>query len=155
LGSEFHRAWLSATEPLYREGKRELLDFLIFLELSIYQYFLHQTQGTDEDLREALRYVERKLGPIEVIETPATPLVKHLFESISGYLKRERLDPEEAEEAIGKLLEAVGTLLAEGEPRQALQGLLGHVECYLGVPRELAEEEPRAIETPKIIRPGE
>jgi len=99
LGPEFHRAWLSATEPLYRAGKRASLDFLIFLELSIYQYFLHRTRGTDEDLREALRYVERKLGPIEVIETPATPLGKHLFESISGYLKRERLDPEEAEEA--------------------------------------------------------
>lgn len=132
-----------------------MLDFLIFLELSIYQYFLRRTRGTDEDLREALRYLERKLGPLEVIETPGSPLGRHLFESVKEYLKRERLAPEEAEEATEKLIEAVEVLISEGEePRQALQGLLGHVEGYIGVPQGMAEE-PRAIETPKIIRPGE
>jgi hypothetical protein len=156
LGPHFHQAWIDATERFYRERRAELLDFILFLEISIYQHFLRQTRGTDEELREALEYLKRKLGPIEVIEAPGSQLGKHLFEAARQYLeKRPDLDADGAQEAVEALSAALQTFSDGAEPRRAIHGLLGHVEHYIGVPEGLSEEEPSAIEIPKIIRPGE
>jgi hypothetical protein len=158
LGPEFHRAWLVAMEPFYRERREDLFDFIVFVEIAVYEYFMEQTRGTDGGLLEALEYARRKLGPIEIIETPASPLGKRLWEAIEEFMKKKRtLDPEEAQEAVGALAQALRSLVVEGEPRRALHGLLGHVEQFIGVPPELepGEGESDRIATPKIIRPGE
>jgi hypothetical protein len=146
---------MAATAPIYRDRQSELLDLVVFLEISIYQYFLQQTRGTDEDLTLALEYLKRKLSPVEVIETPGSQLGKHLAEATRGYLERKRsLDAEPAQRAVDALVGAVQALKDGAEPRQALHGLLGHVERYIGVPEGLAAEQPTAIEIPKIILPG-
>jgi len=154
LGPQFHQYWIDSTERFYRERRAKLLDFIVFLELAIYQHFLKETRGTDEDLREALDYLRRKLGPIEVIEAPGSDLGKRLFEAARQYLeKRSDLDAAGAQEAVEALGAAIESFSDGAEPRKALHGLLGHVEHYIGVPEGM--EEPSAIETPKIIRPGE
>jgi hypothetical protein len=156
LGPEFHRAWLGATAPVYRDRRSELLDFIVFLEISLYQYFLQQTRGTDEDLTAALEFLQRKLSPVEVIETPGSLLGKHLTEAARGYIDKKRsLVPEQAQQAVDALVGAVQALKDEAEPRRALHGLLGHVERYIGVPEALLSEKPTAIEMPKIILPGQ
>jgi hypothetical protein len=158
LGPEFHRAWLAAMEPFYRERREDPLDFVVFLEIAVYGYFAQQTRGTDEGLLEALEYARRKLGPIEIIETPASPLGKRLWEAIEEFMKKKHaLDPEEAQEAVEALAQTLRSIVVEGEPRRALHGLLGHVEQFIGVPPELepGEGESDLIATPKIIRPGE
>ncbi|OGF55475.1 MAG: hypothetical protein A2Z21_06660 [Candidatus Fraserbacteria bacterium RBG_16_55_9] len=156
MGPEFHQAWMKATEPFYRERQQEQLDFVVFLEVSLYRYFLQQTRGTDEELHEALEFLKRKLSPVEVIETPGSSLGKHLAEAARGYMEKKRtLDPEEAQKAAHALVGAVQSLKDSGEPRQALHGLLGHVELYIGAPEASAAERPTAIETPKIILPGQ
>ncbi len=156
LGPEFHRVWSAATEPFYRARTQDLLDFVVFLEISIYQYFLQQTRGTDEDLYEALEFVKRKLSPVEVIETPGTSLGKHLSEAVRGYREKKRaLEFEQAQRAVDALIGSINSLKDGAEPRQALHGLLGHVEKFIGVPEGLMAEQPTAIETPKIILPGQ
>jgi len=71
------------------------------------------------------------------------------------------LSPEDAQAAVEALLKAVRALRRDGEPRQALHGLLGHVEAVLGVPEELKAkakgEREGLIETPgpRILKPGE
>ncbi len=159
LGSLFHQAWLEAASPFYRAGRRALLNFLAFLELEIYRFFVEQTRGTDEQLVEALEYTKQKLGPIELIEAPpASPLSRHLWEAVRKYVQErgDALAPEDAQTAVEVLLAAVRALQQDGEPRQALHGLLGHVEQFLGVPEELkAKSAESLIETPKILRPGE
>lgn len=154
LGPEFHQAWITHTEPFYQKGQMDLIDFIAFLELSIYQYFLQQTRGTDEDIKEALEFLKRQLSPIKVIETSGSSLGKHLWEGARAYLEdRPAVDHEQAQEAVGVLINVVKSLKGGAEPRQALQGLLGHVERYIGVP--LADEKPSTIETPHVITPDE
>ena len=156
LGPEFHQAWMRATEPLYRERRPEPLDFIVFLEISVYQYFLQQTRGTDEELYEALEFLKRKLSPVEVIETPGSPLGKHLAEAARGYTDKKRgLDPERAQKAVDALVGSVQSLKDGAEPRKALHGLMGHVEIYIGVPAGMLAERPTAIETPRIVLPGQ
>lgn len=156
LAPDFHAAWLEHIEPLYRERRVEALDFLAFVEISVYQYFLRETQGTDEDLVEGLEHVSRKLSPIQVIEAPGSRLGQHLWQAVESLNREGRgVDPEEGQEAVAALIKAVKALAEDGEPRQALQGLLGHVEQYLGVPEGLEEREAGAIETPRIVYPGQ
>lgn len=155
MGPEFHQAWMKATEPLYRERRSEALDFIVFLEISLYQYFLQQTRGTDEGLFEALEFLKRKLSPVEVIETPGSLLGKHLAEAARGYMEKKRaLDPEQAQKAVDTLIVSVQSLKDGEEPRKALHGLLGHVELYIGVPEGMAEK-PATIETPRVITPDQ
>ncbi len=156
LGPEFHRAWLEAMEPFYRDRQTELLDFVLFLELSIYQYFLEQTRGSDEDLSEALEFLKRQLSPIQVIETPGSTLGRHLSDAARQYNeKKQAPSPEQAQAAVDGLLSAIESLRVGTEPRRALHGLLGHVERYIGVPEGLAAVPPVAMKTPKIVWPGQ
>lgn len=163
LGPAFHRVWVDAVDPLYRAGRRAPLDFLLFLELEIYRFFTtERTRGTDAQLVEALERLRSKLGPIELIEAPPeSPLGRRLLEAARAYLQRQggALDPEDARAAVEALLKAVRALQRDGEPRQALHGLLGHVEAVLGVPEELKAKAKREglIETPgpRILKPGE
>lgn len=152
---EFHEIWIGQTEPFYRQRQTEILDFIVYLEIAIYRYFLEETRGTDDDLLDALHHVKRKLSPIQVIESPSSRLGQHLWEAVEEHHRHGRgIDADEGQEATEALVETVRSLMNDGEPRRALHGLLGHVEHYLGVPEGIDEEErQKTIETPRIITP--
>lgn len=159
LGPEFHRAWLETMEPFYRRRQPAALDFVIFLEITVYGQLVVHPHSTDKELLEALEAVERKLSPLEVIETPVSPLGERLAAAVQERLRaRGDLSPEEAQGAVEALRRVIEELRLEREPRRALHGLRGHVEQFLGVPpeiRRMQEEQAGLIETPKILRPGE
>ncbi len=155
LSEEYHQAWLRSTEKFYKQNRIKLLDFMLFLELLIYQYYREHTAGTDGDLLEALRFVKRRFSPIEVIEMSGSALGVHLWEGVQEYLKGHELNDEEAlegVEAVIHFLEAYAG--ANQHSRRLLQGLLGHVERHFKLSEEL-KKAPELIETPGIITPAE
>jgi hypothetical protein len=156
LSAEFHDAWLKATGPIYNKHQSELLNWIIFFEISIYEHFLSQTKGIDEDLIEAFSFVKHKLSPIEIIETAGSELGKNLWASTQSYFKSHpELEPDTAKAGIELFVALIQLLKGPAAPRQALHGLLGHVETYIGVPEEIAKSSRESsVETPKIILPS-
>ncbi|MBI1730812.1 hypothetical protein HY229_08030 [Candidatus Acetothermia bacterium] len=156
LSLGFHEAWLKATAQIYDKHQSELLNWIIFFEISIYEYFHRNTRGTDEDLIEAFSFVKHKLSPLEIIETVGSELERHLWASTQAYLKSHpELDENLAKAGIEVFEALIRMLKGPAEPRQALHGLLGHIETYIGVPEEIAKASKESpVETPKIILPG-
>lgn len=133
-----------------------LLDFIVALELAVYQHFSRQTRGMDEGLIEALEYVKRKLGLIAVIETPASELGKFLAEQIQKYMEQTGLTPEDAQRGVTIIADLLSGLATDDEARRGLHGLLGHLEQNFNLAEALQEApESEVIQTPKIITPGQ
>ena len=156
LSAHFHEAWLKAVTPYFQDRKRQLIDWIVFVEASIYAHFQTQTRGSDEDLIEALEYLKSKLSPISIIEAAGSGLGKHL-EDVSKELLESGSAPihEDAQDGVQTLIEIVQSMRDDEHERHALHGLLGHVEHVIGVPEGLKSEPDQDIETPKIITPGE
>lgn len=154
LSEEFHALWIAKTEPLY--GKERLLDFIAFLEMLVYQFYREKSLGTDADVAEAFEFLQRRLGPITIIEATGTTLGNHLWNALQGYFKKESLSPEDAQEGLAKSLEILKAYTDPIQPRKYLHGLLGHVERYFKLPPELKESQlgaPQLIATPQIVTP--
>jgi len=150
LGPEFRRAWLEHTEPLYRENRTELLNFIVYLEALIYRYYREQARGSDAEIREALEDVRRQLKPVLIVETVISDLGKLLLQGIEEYMRERGLDRETALEGVENTLEFLDKFSSDGNRRRYLQGLIGHVEQDF----ELPEREPEeGIITPRIILP--
>ncbi len=132
-----------------------LLDFIVALELAIYQHFSRQTRGTDDDIVEALEYLARQLGLIAVIESPASPLARHLSEQTKQYLERTGLATEEAQKGIAIVIDLLKDFSAEAdEARRGLHGLLGHLEQNFNL-EEALQPTAETIEVPKILTPSQ
>lgn len=156
LSHTFHAAWLKAVTPLYHDKRPEILDWIVLLEASIYVYFQTHTRASDHDLREALDTLKNKLSPISIIETASSGLSKHLEESGKEALEsRGNLDSEEAQEGVQLLINIIDELVDEEHERQALHGLLGHVEGFIGAPERPDSQPSSDPSIPKIITPGE
>jgi hypothetical protein len=159
LGEEFRKAWLAAHAQLYLDGREQLLNFILFLELLIYRYYRDRTGGTDREVREGLEFLKRQLGPILLVEGSLVPgLGEHLLEGITGYLKESGLSREEALEGVEATLAFLGSFSGSGEgesSRRYLQGLMGHVARDFDLSDEEAETRPTGlIITPDQLRPG-
>jgi hypothetical protein len=138
LGPEFRRRWFEHNAALYHEGKERVLNFILFLEFLIYRYYRERTRGTDEEILEALEFAKRRLGPLEIVESPLRiGIDQHLQKGIEEYIKEHDLDREEAlaggEATISFLREFSGE---DENPRRYLQGLMGHVEQDFNLPEE-------------------
>lgn len=144
LGGTFHQAWIAQTEPLYRQREAETLELLVWLELEIYRHFQTSSRGTDEELSDALDFLNRQLSPIHVIEAAGTRLGKALWQQIDEAVQAgRRLDPDRGQTAVQQLAQVFEALRDPSEPRRALHALLGHVEQYIGVPDEPPDESPQ------------
>lgn len=155
LSEDYHQAWLRSTESFYKQNRTKLLDFMLFLELLIYQYYREHTAGTDDELLEALRFVKRKFSPIEVIEVSGSALGVHLWEGVQKYLEKNGLTREEALEGVEATVRFLESRAGVHQnPRRLLHGLLGHVERHFKLPEAL-KQAPELIETPGIITPAE
>ncbi|MBI1741816.1 hypothetical protein HYR54_01970 [Candidatus Acetothermia bacterium] len=154
LSVEFHTAWLSATEPLYRQKKYRSIDFIARLEIAIFTHYRDKTAGTDREVLDALEFLKRRVSPVLVVETTTTALGNELFQVMEEYVKREPLDLEHMQEAIEVLLGFLQNRTHTEDPRHFLHGLLGHVEKYFDLPKE-AKEAQGAIVTPSIVTPDQ
>ncbi len=150
LAEEFHTLWLKKTEPLYRAGKENLIDFIAMVEMLVYQFYRERALGTDREVFEALETLRRWFGPLMIVEAGGTALANHLWNGLQEYLKKESLAPEAAQEGIEKSLEIFTAYSDATQPRKYLNGLLGHVERYFKLP---AKESPQLIATPQIVMP--
>jgi len=155
LGENFLQEWLKSTEELYKQDKTKVLDFIIILELLLYQYYRSHTRGNDDDILEALEFLKRRFSPIEVVEAAGSALGNHLWVGVQEYLKKESVEKEEALEGVEATIKFLKSYSGGDEnPRRYLHGLLGHVERHFKLPQEL-KEEPSAIITPEIVTPEE
>ncbi|MCR4404840.1 MAG: hypothetical protein NUW06_06180 [Candidatus Acetothermia bacterium] len=154
LAPEFHRRWLEAHGPLYRDGRERVLDFILFLELLLYRYYRERTGGTDSAILEGLEFAKERLGPILLVEGTVRPgLGEYLLEEIDRYLEQGQLSREEALEGLEATLAFLKSFAREAEnPRRYLQGLMGHVEQDFDLPEE---EEEAAAPTGLIITPDQ
>ncbi|HED03718.1 MAG TPA: hypothetical protein ENI60_03000 [Candidatus Fraserbacteria bacterium] len=154
--SEYHQAWLAATEPFYLAKQWELLDFIVSLEAVIYRHFSQETRGSDRELIEALDYLERQLGLIAIIERPASELESYLKTEIQGSLERSGLEPDKAQRGIAAVRGVLSRLAEETDDRRrGLHGLLGHIEEHFQSLVEELGEQTGVIEVPHIFTPGE
>ncbi|MFQ6117947.1 MAG: hypothetical protein ACE5LQ_06740, partial [Candidatus Bipolaricaulia bacterium] len=144
LGPEFRKRWLASNQQLYNEGQEGLLDFIFYLEFLIYRYYRERTRGTDDDILEGLEFVKRRLGPLELVESPIRPgLGEHLQEGIEEYLEEHDIAQEEAQKGVEATISFLQEFSGEDEnPRRYLQGLMGHVERDFNLPEEERVEAP-------------
>lgn len=155
LAPEFHEAWLERTLPFYQNGQTAALDFVVFLEKTLYDFFRRETRATDDDVVDALGHVKRKLSPIQIIEAPGTRIGQHLWQAVEGYQHQtDGVGEDDGQAVTDALVESLETLANEDSPREGLHGLLGHVEQYIGVPEPDASAEDQGdVQTPRIFRP--
>ncbi len=153
LAEEFHTLWIEKTEPLYKAGKERLIDLIAMIEMLIYQFYRERALGTDSEVAEALEFVKRRFGPLMIVEAGGTALATHLWNGLQEFLKKEPITPEEASQALQKILEIFRAYADPAKPRKYLHGMLGHVEKYFQLPDEL-KESPSLIATPQIITSG-
>lgn len=155
LAPEFHDAWLQKTLPFYQNKQTEALDFVVFLEKTLYNFFRRETRAVDEDVVDALGHVKRKLSPIQVIEAPGTRIGQHLWQAVEKYQQQgQGIDEEDGQTVTDALVEAIEALANEESPRDGLHGLLGHVEQYLGVPEPDASADDEDYgQASRIFRP--
>ena len=153
LGPEFRKRWLFHNEELYRKRRERLFDFILFLEWLIYRYYRERTRGTDREIREALEFAGRQLGPLVVVEGLVRPeLGEYLLQGIEDYLEQFGMGEEEARAGVEATISFLEEFSGEDEnPRRYLQGLMGHVERDFDLPEE-EEEPPRLIITPDQLR---
>lgn len=152
LAEEFHTVWLEKTEPLYRAGKEHLIDLIAMIEMLVYQFYRERALGTDNEVLEALEFLQRRFGPVMVVEAGGTALATHLWNGLQEFLKKESLPPEAVSEALEKILEIFQAYVNPTQPRKYLHGMLGHVERFFKLPEEL-KESPSLIATPHIVTP--
>lgn len=156
LGPEFRKAWLIHNEGLYREGREEVLNFVLFLEWLIYRYYRERTRGRDEEILEGLEFAKRQLGPLVVVEGLVRPdLGRYLQEGIEDYLKEYGLNEEGARAGVEATISFLKEFSGEDEnPRRYLQGLMGHVEQDFNLPKEEEEAPTGLIITPDQLLEG-
>ena len=154
LSAEFHTAWLSATEPLYRQKNYRSIDFIAQLEIAIFRHYRDQTAGTDREVLDALEFLKRRVSPVLVVETTATALGNELLQAMEEYVKREQLSTEQAQEAIEVLLGFLQNRTHTEDPRHFLHGLLGQVEKYFELPKEMKETQGKIFK-PSIVTPDQ
>nr|BAL56448.1 hypothetical protein HGMM_F37H05C41 [uncultured Acetothermia bacterium]BAL59530.1 hypothetical protein HGMM_OP4C166 [Candidatus Acetothermum autotrophicum] len=152
LAEEFHALWIEKTEPLYRAGKERLIDLIAWIEMLIYQFYRERALGTDGEVREALEFLQRRFGPVMIVEAGGTALANHLWQGLQEFLKKEALPSEAVSEALEKIVEIFGAYANPAQPRKYLHGMLGHVQRYFTLPDEL-KESPSLITTPHIVTP--
>lgn len=147
LAEDFHTVWLEKTEPLYRAGKEHLIDLIAMIEMLVYQFYRERALGTDNEVLEALKFLQRRFGPVIVVEAGGTALATHLWNGLQEFLKKESLPPEAVSEALEKILEIFQAYVTPTQPRKYLHGMLGHVERFFKLPKEL-KESPSLIAIP-------
>jgi hypothetical protein len=154
LGPEFRKQWLASHEQFYNGGQEGLLNFIFYLEFLIYRYYRERTRGTDEQVLEGLEFARRRLGPLELVESPIQPgLGEHLRKGIEQYLKEQGLSEEEALQGVETTISFLEEFSGEDEnPRRYLQGLMGHVEQDFNLPDEEEEAPSSLIITPEQFR---
>lgn len=147
LSDDYKSTLLEVVEDLFEDEERDTLGFLAYLESSIYQYYEGEKKkaGRDKEVREALEFLKRRLSAIEIVETIGSKLGEHLWKGMQEYLPNVPVDEEEAKEAIERLEEVFDKYSDSENPRQCLQGLLGHVEKDFPSP----EGEERSIISPQ------
>lgn len=148
LSDDYRSTLLEVVEDLFEDEERDTLGFLAFLEGSIYQYYEVEEKkaGQDKEVLKALEFLKRKkFSTIEIVETIGSELGEYLWNEIQEYLPKVPVSEEEAKEAIEKLEEVFDKYSDNQNPRQCLQGLLGHVEKDFPSP----EEEEREIVSPQ------
>ena len=155
LAPEFHDAWLQRTLPFYQNGQTAALDFVVFLEKTLYNFFRRETRATDDDVVAGLGHVKRKLSPIQVIESPSTRLGQHLWQAVEGYQQQAHgIDEEDGQAVTDALVESIEALADDDSPRDGLHGLLGHVEQYIGIPEpDTSADNSGDVQSPRIFRP--
>lgn len=157
LGEDFRNAWLESTKELYKQGKEEVLSFMIFLEIIIYRYYRDETKGNDDDILEGLEFTKRQLSPIEIVGVAGSSLGEYIWDEVQAYLEMKGLEREKAVEGVEATIEFLKAysgkdqVIGTKRPRRYLQGLLGHVEKDFDLPKE-PEEEPGLIITPDELR---
>lgn len=158
LSDNYRSTLLEVVEDLFESGQ-DTLGFLVYLEDSIYQYYGGEKKkaGQDKEVLEALEFLKRRLSTIEIVETIGSDLGKYLWKGVQEYLPKIPVVEEEAKEAIERLEEVFDRYSDSENPRQCLQGLLGHVEKDFPSPEEGEEEEGiispyRMIMTPDDLR---
>jgi hypothetical protein len=154
LGEEFHQAWLTMTEPLYRQKKFKAIDFIAQLEIAIFRHYRDQAQGTDGEVAAALEFLKRRLSPVLVVEATATALGNELLRTLEDFARHEPFPLEEAQAALELLLQFVQTQTDPEDPRHALHGLLGHVDKYFELPQEMKTSQSTIVK-PSIVTPDQ
>lgn len=158
LSDDYKGNLLEVIEDLFEEKERDTIGFLAYLENSIYNFYEGEEKkiGQDKEVLEALEFLKRRLSTIEIVETIGSKLGKYLWKGIQEHLPEVPVSDEEAKEAIERLEEVFSRYSDNENPRQCLQGLLGHVEKDFP-PLEEEEEEGiispyRMILTPDDLR---
>ena len=152
LAEEFHTLWVEKTEPLSKTGKERLIDLIVLIELLVYQFYRERALGTDSEVLEALEFLQRRFSPVLIAEAGGTALATHLWNGLQEFLKKESLPSEAVSEALEKSVEIFRAYANPAQPRKYLHGMLGHVERFFQLPKEL-KESPSLIATPQIIAP--
>jgi hypothetical protein len=154
LSGDFHSEWLASTEPLYRQHKHKSIDLIARLEIAIFQHYRERTQGTDREISEALEFLKRQLSPLLIVEATATILGNELLKTLEEYVRREQLASGHAQEAVELMLSFVQRQIDLDNPRKYLHGLLGHVEKYFELPKDLKEAQSTIVK-PSIVMPDQ
>lgn len=136
---ELARLWDGYRALLEREGRAELIPYLEGLRLVLAQ-LLHRLPADDAEVLAGLRHLERRLSPIELVESYGSKLGELLEQGFQGLVREGKADPDRLREACRALAAFVEGFSSE-EPDRFVAALLG---TY---PPE--EEEPAGL----ILRP--
>ncbi len=152
----FHLAWARTVTPIYQRQDRDALDWLLACEFALYRQLRENTSTPDEAVVEGLKFVQRKLSPVEVVEAVGSSLGRALLQAVQPHLKQPRFDREKAQAVVQMLIDLFESHQGD-EPRRAVNGFMGHLEENFDLSEVMKdasppEEKPDA-DKPKIIVP--
>lgn len=157
VAETFHQSWAEAIAPYYQKRDAFALDFLVLLEFSAYKFLKANPLSTDEELKEGLNFLHRQLSPIQVVEAVGASFGKYLVEDIQRIQKQNpQFDVDKAQEMVDLLSELLKSFEDEGQPRQAINGLMGHLENNFdlsSIEDSSSQTEDKVETPPKIITP--
>ncbi len=151
VAEDFHARWVQAVTPLYQRRDRAALDYLIALEAAIYRHVRANPATDDQALNDALDTLKRQLSPIHVVESYNTGLGKKLVTFTERYQKEHPSFDPEGGQAVADLL--LGLIPSELGSREAVSGLMGHLDAYFDPPESSPNDEGDAVTVPRIITP--
>lgn len=153
ISDEFHQAWMQKVVPLYQKQDRFGIDFLLFVEFSLYRFLHQRPQTTDEAVLEGLKFLHRQLSPIQVIEALGNAPGKHLVEAVTEYRRQHpQFDEEKAQEMVDILISLFVEKLSDD--RQTVAGFMGHLETHFDVSSALDAGDANDVQPPpQIITP--
>ncbi len=121
---ELGKAWAGFSQALERRGLSPLLPYLELLRGGLAQ-LLHRYPVEDEEVMTSLKYLARRLSPIELVEPYVPKLGELLEQGLAPLLERGRIAPEALREACEVLASFIEGFATEGESDRFVAALLG------------------------------